>query len=105
MAARSPDDETQPPPLPESGVQLAVRRAKRLVKIVVAFTLILIAFAFGFIPGIPGWPLAFVGLAMLAAEYVWARRLLNRIRREGLRLKEALTPRRIRERRRRKTTE
>jgi hypothetical protein len=63
--------------------------AKRLVKIVFAFTLLLIALILGFVPGIPGWPLAIVGLTILAAEYVWARRLLHRVHRGAHHVKAA----------------
>lgn len=66
-----------------------MRQAKRLVKIVFAFTIIVVAFALGFVPGIPGWPLALFGLSILAAEFVWAARLMKRVRGGATRLKEA----------------
>ena len=40
-------------------------------------------------PG-PGWLTILLGLSLLAAEFVWARRLMNRIKREGGRIKEAV---------------
>ena len=40
-------------------------------------------------PG-PGWLTILLGLSLLAAEFVWARRLMNRIKREGDRIKEAV---------------
>jgi len=40
-------------------------------------------------PG-PGMLVIFLGLGLLAAEFVWARRLMDRMKREGLRLKEAM---------------
>ena len=40
-------------------------------------------------PG-PGWLTIFLGLSLLAAEFVWARRLMNRIKKEGGRFKEAV---------------
>jgi hypothetical protein len=36
-------------------------------------------------PG-PGMLVIFVGLGLLAAEFVWARRLMDRIKHEGSRL-------------------
>lgn len=52
-----------------------------MVRILFAFLLFILG-AIGVItPLIPGWPLMVVGLSMLAAEYVWARRLLMRLRR------------------------
>jgi tellurite resistance protein TerC len=40
-------------------------------------------------PG-PGLLVIFLGLGLLAAEFVWARRLMDRMRREGGRLKDAV---------------
>jgi hypothetical protein len=42
-------------------------------------------------PG-PGMLVIFLGLGLLAAEFVWARRLMDKIRREGGRLKDAVFP-------------
>ena len=42
-------------------------------------------------PG-PGWLVIFLGLGLLAAEFVWARRLMDRIKREGGRVKDAMWP-------------
>ncbi|HEX9816296.1 MAG TPA: PGPGW domain-containing protein [Candidatus Thermoplasmatota archaeon] len=75
-----------------------MKRAWRLIKIVFAFTIIVFAFLLGFVPGIPGWPLALFGLSMLAAEFVWARRLMKRVKRGANRLKDAaLWPRKKRD--------
>jgi hypothetical protein len=40
-------------------------------------------------PG-PGWLVIFLGLGLLGAEFVWARRLMERIKREGGRVKDAM---------------
>ena len=40
-------------------------------------------------PG-PGMLVIFLGLGLLAAEFVWARRLMERIKREGVRFKDAV---------------
>lgn len=63
-----------------------VRRAFRVVS---GFTLLLIGVIMLVTPG-PGWLTIFLGLSLLAAEFVWARRLMNRIKREGGRIKDAV---------------
>ena len=55
---------------------------KRLVKIVFGFTLLAIGVALLVLPG-PGWLIIALGLALLAGEYVWARNLLDRLKRVG----------------------
>ena len=39
-----------------------------------------------FTPG-PGTPVILLGLGLLAVEFVWARRLMERLKREGTRFK------------------
>ncbi|HET9804281.1 MAG TPA: PGPGW domain-containing protein [Candidatus Acidoferrum sp.] len=63
-----------------------VRRAFRIVS---GFTLLLAGVIMLVTPG-PGWVTIFLGLSLLAAEFVWARRLMNRIKREGGRIKDAV---------------
>jgi uncharacterized protein (TIGR02611 family) len=63
-----------------------LQQAKRLVKIVVGFTLLLLGVIMLVTPG-PGAVAIGFGLALLAAEFVWARRLLNRLKEQGDRLK------------------
>ena len=46
-----------------------------------------------FLPG-PGSPLVIGGLALLATEFVWAARLLRRVRVEAARWRRAVDPRR-----------
>ena len=60
----------------------SLQQAKRLVKIVVGFTLLLLGVIMLVTPG-PGVVVIGFGLALLAAEYVWARRLLNRLKAQG----------------------
>jgi hypothetical protein len=62
-------------------------RALRLVRTVMGFTIILIGL-FLAIPGIPGPGFLVIigGLAILATEYVWARRYLNKIKQGGEKL-------------------
>ena len=55
---------------------------KRLIKIVFGFTLLAIGVALLVLPG-PGWLTIALGLAVLAGEYVWARKLLDRLKQAG----------------------
>ncbi len=57
----------------------AARQAGRMIKVVVGFTLLGIGVLLLVLPG-PGWATIFLGLALLAAEYAWARRLLDRLK-------------------------
>ena len=68
-----------------------VQQAKRLVKVIVGFTLLLLGVVMLVTPG-PGWVAIGLGLALLAAEFVWARRLLNRLKAEGNRLRQVILP-------------
>jgi uncharacterized protein (TIGR02611 family) len=68
-----------------------VRQAKRLVKIVVGFTLLLLGAVLLFTPG-PGWPVVFAGLVLLAAEFIWARRLLDHLKSQVDRVRTSLRP-------------
>ena len=42
-----------------------------------------------FTPG-PGTPVILMGLGLLAAEFVWAKRIMKRVKHEGTRLKDIL---------------
>jgi len=64
---------------------------KRFFKILAGFALMLIGVLMLVTPG-PGWVAILGGLAMLAAEFVWARRLLNRLKSEGERLRQTVMP-------------
>jgi uncharacterized protein (TIGR02611 family) len=64
----------------------SLQAAKRLVKIVVGFTLLVVGTIMLLTPG-PGLLTIGFGLALLAAEFVWARRLLNSLKTQGDRLK------------------
>ena len=55
--------------------------ARRVVKVVVGLTLLLFGIALVFLPG-PAFVVIPVALAILAGEFVWARKLLRKIRRE-----------------------
>ncbi len=51
--------------------------AKRTIKIVIGFTILLIGIALLVLPG-PGILIIFFGLVILATEYIWARNLLEK---------------------------
>ncbi len=56
-----------------------IHHGKRVARITAAVILILIAAVLGFVPGIPGWPLALAGLSILAVDFVWAHRLKTKL--------------------------
>lgn len=66
-----------------------VRQVRRIFLIAAGFTLLLLGILMVFTPG-PGTPAILLGLGLLAVEFVWARRLMERIKRETARLKDAL---------------
>ena len=68
-----------------------MRQAKRAVKIVFGFTLLVAGVVMILTPG-PGWVTIFAGLAVLAAEYIWARRLLDRLKGHAARLRNSVRP-------------
>lgn len=54
-------------------------QVRRLVVIVIGFTLVLVGMAMIVLPG-PAFVLIPAGLALLATEFVWAKNLLKRIK-------------------------
>ncbi|HEX8712575.1 MAG TPA: PGPGW domain-containing protein [Terracidiphilus sp.] len=68
-----------------------LHQAKRFLRIVFGFTLLIAGIAMIATPG-PGWITILLALGVLAAEFVWARRLLERIKREGERLRNTVFP-------------
>jgi len=56
-----------------------VKQAKRLIIAVIGFTVLLTGLAMIVLPG-PALVVIPIGLAILATEYVWARRLLDRVK-------------------------
>lgn len=61
------------------------RNGKRVAVTIAGFILVLVGLAGLVLPVLPGWALIFVGLAVLATEYVWARRALETARRQARR--------------------
>jgi uncharacterized protein (TIGR02611 family) len=66
-----------------------IDQVRRFFKILGGFTLLLIGGIMLVTPG-PGWLMIFLGLTVLAAEFVWARRLMDRMRHQGNRLKDSV---------------
>ena len=67
----------------------SIEQVRRFTRILAGFTLLLIGVIMFVTPG-PGWLVILLGLTLLAAEFVWARRLMDRIRRHGNRLKDSV---------------
>jgi uncharacterized protein (TIGR02611 family) len=77
---------------PESFMILrTVEQVRRLSRIVGGFTLLLIGIVMLVTPG-PGWLVILLGLGLLAAEFVWAKRLMDRIKRQGERVRSVVWP-------------
>jgi uncharacterized protein (TIGR02611 family) len=66
-----------------------VQQGKRFLKILLGFTLLALGVIMIVTPG-PGWLTIFLGLGVLAAEFVWARRLLDRLKEQSTRLRDAV---------------
>jgi uncharacterized protein (TIGR02611 family) len=67
----------------------SIEQVRRFTRIFAGFTLLLIGVIMLVTPG-PGWLVIFLGLTLLAAEFVWARRLMDRMKHEGNRLKDSV---------------
>jgi uncharacterized protein (TIGR02611 family) len=70
----------------------SVQQAKRFLRALFGFTLLAIGIVMILTPG-PGWLTILLALGILAAEFVWARRLLDRLKEQGIRLRESVFPR------------
>lgn len=62
-----------------------MQSTKRLLRIVLGFTLLVIGLAMLVLPG-PGSLTIGFGLVILAAEFIWARHLLNRLKEHAIKL-------------------
>jgi len=69
-----------------------VESLKRVLRIAFGFVLLGLGIVMIFTPG-PGWLTIFLALGVLAAEFGWARRLLNRLKEEASRLRAAISVR------------
>ena len=66
-----------------------VAQVRRVFLVIAGFTLLLAGVVMLVTPG-PGMFAIFLGLGLLAAEFVWARRLMDRIKREGGRVRDTV---------------
>ena len=66
-----------------------VEQVRRVFRIVAGFTLLAVGVVMIVTPG-PGWLVILLGLSLLAAEFIWARRLMDRMKREGERVREVV---------------
>jgi tellurite resistance protein TerC/cation:H+ antiporter len=64
-------------------------QAKRFFKILVGFTLLVIGVVMIATPG-PGVLTILLALGVLAAEFVWAQRLLDRLKKQGMRIRQTV---------------
>lgn len=72
-------------------MRATLHQAKRIIKIVLGFTLLAVGVALLVLPG-PGWLTILFALALLAAEFAWARRLLDRLKSTAGHVKRRVTP-------------
>ena len=70
-----------------------LQQAKRYLKILFGFTLLVIGAVMILTPG-PGWLTILVALGVLAAEFVWAKRLLEGMKKQGERVWNTILVRR-----------
>lgn len=68
-----------------------IQQAKRFFRVLFGFTLLAAGVVMVFTPG-PGSLTIFIALGVLAAEFVWARRLLARLKEQGGRLRDSVLP-------------
>jgi uncharacterized protein (TIGR02611 family) len=64
-----------------------LKQAKRLIVIVIGFTILVAGIAMIVLPG-PAFVVIPVGLAILATEFIWARTLLHRVKERIERLRK-----------------
>jgi uncharacterized protein (TIGR02611 family) len=66
-----------------------LQQTKRFLKILFGFTLLALGVIMIITPG-PGWLTIVLGLGLLAAEFVWARRLLDRMKEKSVRIRDTV---------------
>ena len=65
-----------------------IEQAKKLIKIVVGFTVLIFGFIMLVTPG-PGIVTIILGLAILGTEFVWAKKLMKRFEKEAVNMKNS----------------
>jgi uncharacterized protein (TIGR02611 family) len=68
-------------------MKTTLNQAKRILKIIFGFTRLALGIIMIVTPG-PGWLVIALALGVLAAEFVWARRLLDRVKQQTLKVRE-----------------
>lgn len=71
--------------------KLTLKQAKRLIILVVGVTILLLGIIMIVTPG-PASLVIPVGLAILGTEFLWAKRLLNKIKDSAWQMKEKIHP-------------
>jgi len=66
-----------------------LKQARRTAIAVIGFTLLALGVVMLVTPG-PGWVVIFIGLSVLGLEFVWARRLLKRLKQKASDLSDAI---------------
>ncbi|MFZ0640753.1 MAG: PGPGW domain-containing protein [Candidatus Acidiferrales bacterium] len=64
-----------------------LQHTRRALRISGGFALLAVGVVLLVGPG-PGWLVILLGLGLLAVDFIWARRLLDRMKREGVRLRD-----------------
>ncbi len=59
----------------------ALSQARKIVVLVIGVTILLLAIPIGLLPGPGGILVALLGLAILATEFIWAKKMLDRVKR------------------------
>jgi uncharacterized protein (TIGR02611 family) len=70
-------------------VRFIQRSGKRIAVTIAGFAVLLAGIALLVLPG-PGWLLIFIGLTILATQYVWAERLLTAAKRKAEQAKDVV---------------
>ncbi len=65
-----------------------VQQAKRLIKVVMGFTVLALGCIMLVTPG-PGIVIIILGLAILGTEFVWAKKLMKRFEKEAVNVKNS----------------
>jgi uncharacterized protein (TIGR02611 family) len=65
-----------------------VKQAKRVIKVVIGFTVLLFGLIMLVTPG-PGIVTIILGLAILGTEFVWAKKLMKRFEKEAVNVKNS----------------
>ncbi len=68
-------------------MDISLKSFKRLVVMIAGFIVLFVGIAMLVLPG-PGIVFIILGLTLLAAEFVWARYMLNKIKRLGKNMKD-----------------